>query len=65
VFYARKWLAIEPQIGYNEHISYGALVPPNPGEKQWRDYWALTPKNVGFLKIETGRVNLAKRTDVQ
>jgi hypothetical protein len=42
-------LAIGPQIGYNEHISYGAFVPPNPGEKQRLVYWALTPKNVGVL----------------
>jgi predicted ATP-grasp superfamily ATP-dependent carboligase len=57
-------LAFVPQIGYNKLISYGALSPANTGEKQ-RVYWALTPKNVGFSKFKTGRVNLAKRTDVQ
>jgi hypothetical protein len=40
-------------------------VPPKSSEKQWWDYRALTPKNVDFLEIQTGSVNLAKRTDAQ
>jgi hypothetical protein len=46
-------------------ISYGAFAPPNTGEKQRLVYWALTPKNVGFLKIRTDRVNLAKRREAK